>query len=309
MGTPVAVLGQTVVENLFSDSTVDPVGQNIRINTDIFRVVGVLQSKGAQGAANADDVIFVPFSAASERLKPSQYVNQIQLQVDDINNVSQVQLEATALLRQRHHLIGPDPALTQQNGGTTTRNFSSLGGGGGGAFFRRNGNGGGAASSTGARGRNSRVTAQPDDFQVLNVNQVIQTAQQNSAVLTTLLIGIAAISLTVGGIGIMNIMLVSVTERVREIGIMMAVGARQRDVLHQFLLEALLLSVVGGLIGIVIGVLIGFALTVGLGFPFVVSLIPIVVAFGVSAIVGVTFGFYPAMRASRLDPILALHSE
>lgn len=208
MGNPVAVLGQTVAQNLFQASATSPVGQTIRINDQLFRVVGVLQAKGTQGASNADDVIFVPFNTARERLKPSLY-----------------------------------------------------------------------------------------------------TAQQNSSELTILLVGIAAISLTIGGIGIMNIMLVSVTERTREIGIRMAIGARRRDIRNQFLVEALLLSVLGGLVGILLGLLGGFILTVSLGFPFTISVIAMSLAFGISATVGIIFGLYPAVRASRLDPIVALRTE
>ena len=120
---------------------------------------------------------------------------------------------------------------------------------------------------------------------------------------------IASLSLIVGGIGIMNIMLVSVTERTREIGIRMAVGARQSDIRNQFLIEALTLSAVGGIIGIVFGLVAGLALVVAFQQPFAPSIIPILLAFGVSATVGVIFGLYPAVRASRLDPIVALRTE
>ena len=239
MGMPQAVLGDTVVQNLFSNGITDPVGQNIQINSSVFQVVGVLQAKGTQGASNTDDVIFVPFSAAQRRLKPSQYVSQIQVQVDTVDNMTQAQFAIDTLLRKRHRLSGPDPALTQTT--TTSRTASlNLGGGGNGGQFRGGQGGGTTASSktrTGTRSQSS--AAMPNDFQILNVNQLIQTAQQNSAVLTVLLIGISAISLTIGGIGIMNIMLVSVTERTREIGVLLAIGARQRDVRNQFLLEAL----------------------------------------------------------------------
>src|SRR5207302_7898909 len=122
-----------------------------------------------------------------------------------------------------------------------------------------------------------------DDFRVLNANQLLQTAQQTTTLLTALLVGIAAISLTVGGIGIMNIMLVSVTERIREIGIRMAVGARRSDIRNQFLIEALTLSSVGGMIGISIGLLGGFALVASFHLPFVPSIEAILLAFGVSA--------------------------
>ncbi len=256
-GASVAVIGQTVYDNLFSATGTDPVGQAIHINGQVFRVVGLLQSKGAQGFSNPDDVIFVPFAATLIHLRNSTFLDQIQIQVDDANNVSQVQNTVTAILEKRHHI----PA-----GGT-------------------------------------------DDFRVRNSNQLVQTAQQQSVILSALLVGIAAISLTVGGIGIMNIMLVSVTERTREIGIRMAIGARQRDIRNQFLIEALTLSALGGVIGILIGLSGGWAIVSRFGLPFVPSIGAILLAFGVSAAVGVVFGLYPAVRASKLDPIVALRTE
>ena len=254
---PVAVIGQTVVQNLFTSTGTDPLGQNITINGQTYQVVGVLQTKGTAGFANQDDVVFVPFTAAQERLSNSQYVGQIEAQVDATNNVTVAQQEITTTLEQRHNI----PA-----GGT-------------------------------------------DDFTVRSPTQFVQTAQQSAQTLAVLLIGIAAISLIVGGIGIMNIMLVSVTERTREIGIRMAVGARRSDIRNQFLIEALTLSAVGGLLGIAIGLIGGLMLTRSFALPFVFSVGAIALAVGVSMLIGVVFGFYPAMRASRLDPIVALRVE
>ena len=312
-GAPVAVLGQTVVQNLFSSSVIDPIGQTIRINSQLFRVVGTLQAKGSQGLSNTDDVIFVPFSAANERLKPSPlYVDQIQVQVDDVNNIAQVQQNITTLLRARHHLRGSAPTQGQQgSGGKLLPGLGGGAGGGSGNPTRGSGSGSGSGGATTPRiSFASANVSDPNDFQVFNGTQLVQTAQQSTAALTILLIGIAAISLFVGGIGIMNIMLVSVSERTREIGIRMAIGARQRDIRNQFLLEALLLSITGGVLGILTGFVAGYALTKGLGgFPFVFSPIAVALAFTVSAIVGISFGYYPAVHAAKLDPVIALRME
>jgi putative ABC transport system permease protein len=255
--TPVAVIGQTIVDNLFTAAATEPLGQTITIRSQPFRVVGVLKSKGSNGLANQDDVIFIPFTVAKTRLNNSQYVNQILAQVNDANNVNGAQTAITTLLEQRHNIA---------SGGQ-------------------------------------------DDFQVRSSTQFVQTAQQFSTTLTLLLVGIAAISLLVGGIGIMNIMLVSVTERTREIGVRMAIGARRADIRNQFLIEALTLSCAGGVIGILIGLMGGWALTNAFSLPFIASLPWIALAFGVAALVGIIFGFYPAIRASRLDPIVALRTE
>ncbi len=255
-GKPVAILGQTVVQNLFPTGT-DPINQTIRIGNQLFRVVGVLQSKGSSGFGNADDVIYVPYTTALDRLKSSPYVDQILVAADDPSNVNQVQQDITSLLEQRHHII----------------------------------------------------KGQPDDFQTESSAELLQTANQLTSTITLLLVGIASISLTIGGIGIMNIMIVSVTERTREIGIRMSIGARRKDIRNQFLIEALTLSLVGGGIGMFLGLLVGYFATRATGLPFVVSTTSILTPFIVSAAIGIAFGLYPAIRASRLDPIVALRTD
>jgi putative ABC transport system permease protein len=254
---PVAVLGQTVVNNLFPAGT-DPVGQQIRINNVPFNVVGILASKGSTGfGGNADDVVFVPFTTAQERLSNSQFVNSIVLIADNAQDVNSVQTATQQLLEQRHNISDP----TQ------------------------------------------------DDFTIQNVSQILSTVQGTSQSLTILLVSVAAISLVVGGIGIMNIMLVSVTERTREIGIRIAIGARPRDVMVQFLIEAFTLSVLGGIVGVLLGPIGALLMANTNNFPFVLDPLSILLAFGVAALVGIVFGFYPAQRAARLDPIVALRTE
>jgi putative ABC transport system permease protein len=257
-GTNVAVLGQTVVDNLFTPLGIDPIGQQIRIGNGTYTVVGTLASKGSTGfGANADDVVYVPFSTARQRLSGSQFVNSIVLTADNASNVNSVQSAAQSLLEQRHNISN---------------------------------------------------SAQ-DDFTIQNTSQVLSTVQATAQSLTILLVGVAAVSLIVGGIGIMNIMLVSVTERTREIGIRVAVGARQRDVLTQFLIEAFVLSALGGIVGIFIGLIGAFAIATKNGYPLVIDPLSILIAFGVSALVGIVFGFYPALRAAHMDPIVALRTE
>ena len=253
----VAVVGQTVKQNLFDPLGVDPVGQTIRINNQLYRVVGVLQSKGSGGfGGNQDDIIFVPFTAAQARLKNSGYIDQIVVQVDAAANTNEVEQEITTLLEHLHRI---------QKG-------------------------------------------TPDDFNLTSSQQLLQTSNQIITILTILLVGVASISLTVGGIGIMNIMIVSVTERTREIGIRMSLGAQRQDIRNQFLIEALCLSLLGGIIGMLAGFLLGFGITSLMTLPFVITVTSLLLPFAVSASIGVIFGLYPALRAARLDPIEALRS-
>jgi putative ABC transport system permease protein len=255
-GKPVTVIGQTVVQNLFTPSGTDPLNQTIRIGNQLFRVVGVLAAKGQGSSATADNVIFVPYTTALDRLNNSTYVNQILVAAASAADVTQVQQGITSLLEQRHHIL----------------------------------------------------KGQTDDFNTESSAQLLQTANQLTSTITLLLVGVASISLTVGGIGIMNIMIVSVTERTREIGIRIAIGAQRPDIRNQFLIEALTLSLVGGSIGVVLGLGAGYLATRTMGLPFMVSLTSILIPFLVSAAIGIIFGLYPAVRASQLDPIDALRS-
>jgi len=155
-----------------------------------------------------------------------------------------------------------------------------------------------------------RVPAdQEDDFSIRNLTEIANTATASANTLSALLAAVAAISLVVGGIGIMNIMLVSVTERTREIGLRLAVGARPRDILGQFLIEATTLATIGGTIGVALGIGAAYAIAHAAGWPSLVSPNAVVIAVLFSGLVGIFFGFYPAKRAARLDPIEALRRE
>ncbi|MGD1996594.1 MAG: ABC transporter permease [Anaerolineae bacterium] len=258
----VAVLGQTVVEDLFPDNPY-PIGERVRINGVPFQVIGIMEEKGGT-FGDQDDTVFVPLTTGQTRLFPARTASgEYQVTFILVEAVSEDRMGAAAeqvrmILRDQHNIAFEDE----------------------------------------------------DDFTVLSQSDLIRTFGQITSVLTTFLGAIAGISLLVGGIGIMNIMLVSVTERTREIGLRKAVGARRQDILWQFLIEAVTLAVVGGLIGIGLGATGAQVLsTLAEGFRSVVTAGAILLATTVSAFVGLASGLYPAWRASRLNPIDALRYE
>lgn len=148
-----------------------------------------------------------------------------------------------------------------------------------------------------------------NDFQIQSAKDILTTVQTITGLLTAMIAAISGISLVVGGVGVMNIMLVSVTERTKEIGLLKAIGAKQKDILTQFLIEAMVMSLIGGIIGIILGTLGAFSVSLIFGIPFIVSIPAILIAVGVSSLVGIVFGLYPARRAARLSPIDALRYE
>ena len=261
----VCVIGQTLVARLFQ--TTDPVGQSVRVNNIPFRVIGVLEEKGANMVGeDQDNLLLMPYTTVRKRLQGSEFdnVNAVFASARSLDSMSDAEVEIEQLLAERHRIHPGEPL----------------------------------------------------DFTVQNMTEVANVLGIITGTLTTMLASIAGISLLVGGVGIMNIMLVSVTERTREIGVRMAVGARSGDILRQFLVEAVLLSCIGGLIGFLLGMSASVGLTMlinklsdGAEWPVVISLPAAAMSFIFAAVVGVFFGYYPARRASRLDPIEALRYE
>lgn len=261
----VCVIGQTVVAKLFQ--TVSPIGETIRIGNIPFRVIGVLEAKGANMVGeDQDDLVLVPYTTVQKRIHGNQFknVHAIMASARSSDLTNSAATEIRQLLRERHDIYPGRPA----------------------------------------------------DFEVQSTTEIASVLGVITGSMTAMLASIAAISLAVGGVGIMNIMLVSVTERTREIGVRMAVGARGGDILRQFLIEAVVLSVLGGVIGLGFGVVgsIGVISLInqwspGTDWPVVVSLPAAVTAIIFSGLVGVFFGFYPARKASRMDPIDALRFE
>ncbi len=257
----VAILGQTVVKELFGDE--DPIDQTIRVQRVPVKVIGVLSAKGQNSAgADQDDIVLVPISTYRNRMDGRvrgklKRVGAIYVKVQEGQSMATAEEGVRELLRQRLRV----------------------------------------------------QTGQADNFTVRNLTEILKAQEDSSKVFTLLLAAVAGVSLLVGGIGIMNIMLVSVTERTREIGLRMAVGARGRDILSQFLIEAVTLSLAGGAVGVLLGA--GATWMVGefAGWQVALSGQAVLLAVGFSAAVGVFFGYYPARRAAGLLPIQALRHE
>jgi ABC-type antimicrobial peptide transport system permease subunit len=300
----VAVLGRTARDQIFGSGAA-AVGRQVVIHGQAFTISGITDT------ADPDQIemAFVPYTALQDALS-IDYLHTITVEAEQAGEASRIAADITSLLRSRHaaHINAAVEKLRQA--GITGNQMPQSGTGNGAPddFTVKT-----QASEALTKGLYTTVAAfvlaNMPKLDEVNLAEMNATLQRASTTMTVLLAGIAAISLVVGGVGIMNIMLVAVKERTREIGVRRAVGARRRDVLVQFLAEALTLSAVGGLIGIALGFASAFALTVLLDWPTQTSVAAVGLAFGISAAIGIFFGFYPARRASRLDPIDALRTE
>jgi putative ABC transport system permease protein len=300
---PLVVLGRTVRDQIFGAGA-RVAGRAVTIHGVSFSVAGVTGTTDPDQA----EMAFVPYTALQDALGIS-YLHTITIETQEAGDASRVASETSALLRTRHatHIEATVEKLRQA--GVLGNQMPQGGTGAGPDDFTVKTQSAEALTKGLYTSVAAFILANMPQLDQVNMAEMNATLQRASSTMTALLAGIAAISLVVGGVGIMNIMLVAVNERTREIGVRRAVGARRRDVLLQFLVEALTLSAVGGLIGIAFGFVASFVLTALADWPTRVSPGAIGVAFGIAAGVGVFFGFWPARRASRLDPINALRSE
>lgn len=257
----VVVIGSGVAKYFFSD--MEPIGQNIKINNDNYRVVGVLQKRGEMMMFDMDDLIIIPLKTAQIFNTGNDQVREIGVRLVGDEYISLAKSEITTILRAHHKIENPDN----------------------------------------------------DDFQVITMDEMLGIVNAVTNIISLLLGVLAAISLVVGGIGVMNIMFVIVSERTKEIGLRKTLGARYQDIMRQFILEAILISVIGGILGIVLGVCGTFLITLvitkimNLQWPFVVSYIAIFISFVIAVCFGIIFGWYPAREAARLHPIEALRGN
>jgi len=256
----VVVLGSQVANELFDGS--DPLGQDVKVKRESFKVIGVMEERGSATFQNQDNQIFLPLLAGQKLLFGSNHLGFIRVKVDEAANIDRTIEDIKITLRQRHNISNPID----------------------------------------------------DDFTVRSMQQALDVFTGVTNALKLFLAAIAAIALLVGGIGIMNIMLVSVNERIREIGLRKAVGAKKSNILIQFLAETIVISFGGGLIGIILGTLISglvalVANYLGYQWSFIIPPDAVVIASGISIAIGLIFGLYPAWRAANLDPIEALRYE
>jgi len=246
----VAVIGYETWENLFAG--LNPLQEEISINGEKYKVVGVLSEKESTLMGSSNDIVIIPYTTAMRQFRTNT-INTLTIQGEG------PELVDTALGNLEKYLL--------------------------------------------------EIYEDEDSYNIFNQEELLSTLDEITGTLTLMLAGIAGISLLVGGIGIMNIMLVTVSERTREIGIRKAIGARRSNILAQFLIESSVISSVGGIVGIILGMFVNKILSTSLGISTVVNIQVILIAFGFSLIVGIFFGIYPANKASKLKPVDALRYE
>ncbi len=301
--TKVCIIGQTIARELFQGSS--PIGKEMRVLNISFKVVGVLSSKGANMMGmDQDDIILAPWTTIKFRVGASSSTSS-----STTSSTTSTTSSPSQLYPNSQTSLYPVPSNTQAADNPQPARFTNVD-----QIVA-------AANSTVEipqaineitallRERHRIRNPKDDDFNIRNMTEMTNALSSTTTLMTKLLLAVALISLIVGGVGIMNIMLVSVTERTREIGLRMAVGARAKDILRQFLIEAVVLCLAGGILGIILGCGGSYLITRFLRWPTETSVPAIVASVIVSASVGIVFGYYPAWKASRLDPIEALRYE
>ena len=256
LGAKVAVIGKTVIKNMFGED--DPLGKTVRINAIPFKVIGIFETKGLDSdGVDQDDLLLIPIKAMLRRVLNQTYISTIYAKADSRKNIERITEKISTVLRDRHNIL--DNA--------------------------------------------------ENDFTVISQLDLENLKTETSELFTRLIVGVASISLVVGGIGILAVMLISVKERTREIGVRRAVGATKRDIIEQFLFESLLIGLFGGFFGVILGVGITLGASAwGLG-KLLLDINSIYISTGVCMMIGVIFGLFPAIKASRLDPMVALTVE